>query len=606
MRAPLLLASLLSACVSAPPTVQTWESAGLTLTVPAGWSWELVERDDDAGVPAHVALTRGATALTLNEWWPPGHAAEDRLWSAEGVRCQPREVVLSHVTGRATAACRWTDDDGQRREAVAFGALHASLTGADDDALDDARALLNSLKIDAASHRPIRHRPPAPKYGGELTRRWQEADLSGATPATSDEGLAPPPAAFLALREAHPRDRVWAWLRPAATKDRPAVIWIGADAATDPSEALAADGPLAELLAADVNLLVLRRTTEGLWVDDELLDGVLALEHARDALAERAAVRGDRVYAFGSGVGGHAALLQATLKPGLRAVLAADPISYDGHKDRDCSFGVASFLEQLTTPAVLADDHTATDTVARARFVGAPVRLLQTAAFGGRVAPRPYWAAALVAADAGPTFAPSDATLDAVRTRAYADALDDAVPPLRAAIDAYAHAPFGDVTSVARSELYGAEDVYVPPRALAERLVEELAPPLLEAKRAEERGWPELTDSDRLDSALRRFAGDERQAEQQCYDDYDDWQCSWRVGVDAAPTGAYTLATNIQRARTTGELPVALWADDERIKDAARRDLLAELHRAGLRATWDGAPDHDVIVHLTWQRRLPR
>lgn len=74
MSALLLLALLLGACTSAPVTTQTWASAGASLALPAGWSWEVVPHDDDNREAEHVVLTRGRTALTLTRthtWAPP-------------------------------------------------------------------------------------------------------------------------------------------------------------------------------------------------------------------------------------------------------------------------------------------------------------------------------------------------------------------------------------------------------------------------------------------------------------------------------------------------------------------------------------------------------
>lgn len=146
------------------------------------------------------------------------------------------------------------------------------------------------------------------------------------------------------------------------------------------------------------------------------------------------------------------------------------------------------------------------------------------------------------------------------------------------------------------------------PRAQAEQLVDTA----WQARLAEERAWPDVTDSDRLDAAFEEledagivammnftccstcgFAeiGDERDDDSRGFVFFHSQDAERLADPDA----------ELYLAFGSFDRPVSETADE-----AIGRDVAAAITRAGLPVDWSGTAESRIVLRpITWRRRLP-
>lgn len=126
--------------------------------------------------------------------------------------------------------------------------------------------------------------------------------------------------------------------------------------------------------------------------------------------------------------------------------------------------------------------------------------------------------------------------------------------------------------------------------------------------RRDQSDWPETTDCDRLDAAfadLETAGICARQHFSCCYSCATD-EMQAEIDETAHSGYAYTTPADTEQAATHGRMFVSFGstAGGRRANAAIGQRVLAALRRAGLRAEWDGDPDHRIaLVGLVWKRR---
>jgi hypothetical protein len=187
-----------------------------------------------------------------------------------------------------------------------------------------------------------------------------------------------------------------------------------------------------------------------------------------------------------------------------------------------------------------------------------------------------------------------------------AEGLDE----LRAFIEYRVREGFESVHEIVENARDWAYDTYDRTDLLPE--IRRLTAELLAAHRAEQAGWGPTTDCDRLDEA---FAALNRQgivARQ-------DFSCCnncgfteiWDEVAEAEkqrPVEGYVFyhLQCTERAIETGQLLMAYGSveDDSEAFQRVGNRVVAELHRAGLNASWGGTEGHPIVVEgMVWRRR---
>jgi uncharacterized protein DUF6891 len=132
-----------------------------------------------------------------------------------------------------------------------------------------------------------------------------------------------------------------------------------------------------------------------------------------------------------------------------------------------------------------------------------------------------------------------------------------------------------------------------------------------EARLAEQRDWPEVTDNDRLERAFARLGATGILAEENftCCKSCGLAEIGGELPDDTVMDGyAFFHEQDTQRAADGGTLLLAygdFTNDEEESTAAIGRRVVAALTAEGLRTEWSGEATQRIPVALTWQRRLP-
>jgi hypothetical protein len=148
-------------------------------------------------------------------------------------------------------------------------------------------------------------------------------------------------------------------------------------------------------------------------------------------------------------------------------------------------------------------------------------------------------------------------------------------------------------------------DESAPDELLAELIPKVLAE-VRHAVSEEMKGWPAITDCDRLDAAFASLERNGIVARQNfsCCMSCGSREIHDELAMKKDARG-YTFfhMQDTDRAASGGELSLAFGAPTEAGMKAVARDVVNALKAAGLAPEWNGDIDHRIILPLKWQRR---
>lgn len=131
-----------------------------------------------------------------------------------------------------------------------------------------------------------------------------------------------------------------------------------------------------------------------------------------------------------------------------------------------------------------------------------------------------------------------------------------------------------------------------------------------QARLAEQAGWPEVTDVDRLEAAFAALdaSGVVARGDFTCCQTCGNSEIGGEVPAGASAEGyVYFHGQDTEHAAEGGALLLAYgsFAGGDEEAGAVGRRVAEELRARDLRVVWDGSVRQRIAVELDWRRRLP-